>query len=215
MNALIIIFLLSYVLYSINNDIKFLFIYASIVGIYTLLTQKLFYKTPWTKFRNVSTVASWGAPNDPHIYGKIILDITKIESYLADLSKKLNKKLTLTLFSIKLIAIVLQKYPQLNAYIKYGKLNEKPQVDICCLVQVGDGDDLANSVIRNCSHKSLGAIHDELVDNVKQLQTRKNMDHNQKNIFATHVPNFLLACMIQVFSYIGSIGIGLKMFGVS
>jgi len=67
-------------------------------------------------------VASWGPLNDPQIYAKLKLDITKIEPYLAEKSKETGQKITLTVYIIKLLSIVLNKYPQMQGYIKFGKV---------------------------------------------------------------------------------------------
>lgn len=215
MNALIILFIISYLLYSFQCDLKFLFTYVFIVLVYTIITQFILLPTPFNSMRNKTTVASWGAPNDPHIYGKIKLNVTDVEPYLETLSKKLGKKITFTLYSIKLLAIVISKLPEINSFIKYGLINKKVGVDLCCLVAIGDGDDLANAVVRSSDVKSVEKIHDELNDSVKKLRSRKNEEHNKKNNIALAVPNFILACMVQIFSYISSIGLGFKPFGVS
>jgi tryptophanyl-tRNA synthetase len=67
-------------------------------------------------------IASWGSLNDPQIYSSLKLDISKIEPYLAEKSKETGEKITLTIFIIKLLAIVLKKYPALHAYIKFGRV---------------------------------------------------------------------------------------------
>eukprot|EP00340_Litonotus_pictus_P000649 CAMPEP_0170520986 /NCGR_PEP_ID=MMETSP0209-20121228/6316_1 /TAXON_ID=665100 ORGANISM="Litonotus pictus, Strain P1" /NCGR_SAMPLE_ID=MMETSP0209 /ASSEMBLY_ACC=CAM_ASM_000301 /LENGTH=268 /DNA_ID=CAMNT_0010807609 /DNA_START=87 /DNA_END=893 /DNA_ORIENTATION=+ len=165
--------------------------------------------------RHKTTVASWETPNDPHIYGKVKINVTKIDSYLEDLTKKLGKKITYTLYSIKLLALVLGKFPELNSFIKYGLLNAKDSVDVCCLVAIGDGNDLANSVIRGCDRKTIEEIHDELQNSVHKLRTKKDENHNKKNRVAMLLPNFILALIVQITSYIASIGIGFKPFGVT
>lgn len=214
MNALIFIFILSYVLYSINFDLRFFLIFFSLTFIYSII-QRYFLKTPFVGMRDSMLISSWGTPNDPHIYGKVTLDITKIEKYLDQLSNKLGKKITLTLFSIKLLSIVISKFSDINTYIKYGKLNVKKTVDLCCLVAIENGKDLANSVIRDCSSKSIKEISDVLDDEVNKLRNKKMDDHNKKNNVALILPNFILAVMVQATSWISSIGVGFSPFGVN
>ena len=56
----------------------------------------------------------------------------------------------------------------------------KEGVDICCLVQVGDGKELANTTIKNCENKSFVDISRELKENVALLRKRKNKDQVKK-----------------------------------
>jgi len=215
MNALIVIFLLSYLMYTFIHDKNFLILYGVLVFIYTIVTQKLIFPTSFDKMRNKLTIATWGTPNDPQIYGQIELDVTKVEPYLEQLSKKIGKKITFTMYSIKLLSLIINKFPELNSYIKYGLLNAKDGVDLCCLVAIGDGEDLANAVIQNSDKKNISTIINELEDSVKNLREKKNKDHNQKGKIANAVPNFILAILVQLFSYISSIGLGFKPVGVS
>lgn len=214
MNALIILFIFSYALYAFNYSMITLLVFAFLVIVYTVLTQVVFFKTPFTHMRNKVTVASWQSPSDPQIYAKIKLDVTKISEYLEKRSKEEGKKMTLTLFSIKLLSMVIKKVPQLNSYIKYGVMQSKDDVDLCCLVAIGDGADLANAVVKSCNKKSLNSINTELEDNVTQLRQRKNKDHNQKSAISSKVPNFILSLLIQASSYFSSIGVGLKALGM-
>jgi pyruvate/2-oxoglutarate dehydrogenase complex dihydrolipoamide acyltransferase (E2) component len=56
----------------------------------------------------------------------------------------------------------------------------KDNVDICCLVAVGDGNDLANTTIRKAETKDLKQICNELKDAVDKLRARKSVEHNKK-----------------------------------
>jgi hypothetical protein len=122
MNALIYIFLITYGVYALFNSITFWLVYITLMGLYYYITQVKFFKTPYLSTRRKVMVASWGPLNDPQIYAKLKLDITKIEPYLAEKSKETGEKITLTVFIIKLLSIVLNKYPQMQGYIKFGKV---------------------------------------------------------------------------------------------
>lgn len=59
---------------------------------------------------------------------------------------------------------------------------------MCCLVQVGDGHELANTTIKACEKKSFLAIAKELNDNVAVLRQKKNKDQNTKMSVITIFP---------------------------
>lgn len=120
MNALIVIFIISYLLYSFSYDWKFLGIFLSLTAVYHVLTQtNLILKSEFKGFRNKFTVATWYSPDDPHIYGKVKLNIKRMMPYLERKAKESNlEKITITLFTIKLIALLLNKYPSLSSYVR-------------------------------------------------------------------------------------------------
>jgi hypothetical protein len=123
MNALICLFFITYGIYALMNNIRFWIIYLSLLALYYYLTQVKYFKTAISSIRRKIIVALWGPLNDPQLYAKVKLDITKIEPYLAEKSLEIGEKLTLTIFTIKLISLVLKRYPDLYGYIRFGKVN--------------------------------------------------------------------------------------------
>jgi pyruvate/2-oxoglutarate dehydrogenase complex dihydrolipoamide acyltransferase (E2) component len=67
-------------------------------------------------------MGSWDYSYDPQVYAAINLDISKMEKYIEDKSTETGEKITLTIFIIKLMSLVLKKYPQLYGYIKLGRV---------------------------------------------------------------------------------------------
>ena len=122
MNTLLVVFFLSFTLYSVLNKLSFLFMYLLIIAIYYYLTQRLFFKTPYNSIRNKTTIGTWSAQTDPMSYVKIKLDITRMEKFIEKECSQSGEKITLTMFVIKLMSIALKKYPEINGYINFGKV---------------------------------------------------------------------------------------------
>ena len=122
MNALICFFIFTYGLYALFNNFKFWVVYLLLIGVYYYLTQVKYFQSSFSTIRRKIIVAIWGPNNDPQIYAKVKLDITKMVDYLAEKSKETGEKITLTLFAIKLMSIVLKKYPRVYSYINFGKV---------------------------------------------------------------------------------------------
>ncbi len=120
------------------------------------------------------SLSSWSTPYDPQTYTHLKLDITKIIPYLKKKSEEIGEHLTPTIFAIKLMAIILKKYPETYGYIRFGRYEPKQGVDVCCLVQVGGGKELANTTIYECEKKNFKQITEELMQSVKLLRARKN-----------------------------------------
>ena len=124
MNALIIIFFITYGLYCLFYNFKFWVIYLGLLGIYYLLTNVVFFNDRIESIRKKITIATWGTPYDPQTYASATLDISKMEPYLEKKSQEIGEKVTLTIFIIKLMSLVLQKYPELYSKINLGKVND-------------------------------------------------------------------------------------------
>ena len=217
MNAILIIFFLSYGLYSFFNNSKFWFIYILLIIIYYLIAKFKFSSDNKNNISKKINYTSWSNPYDPQTYATLRLDITKIIPYLKEKSEQIKRHITPTIFTVKLMAIVLKKYPEVYGYIKFGVYDTKDGVDICCLVQVGDGKELANTTITNCDKKNFQQITDELVESVKLLRARKNKDQNFKMKIFKFIPTYITGPFTQIVSYLSSIGVkfdalGLKKF---
>ena len=217
MNSLLIIFFLSYGIYAFFYNFKFWLIYIILLILYYIFTQQTFYHSVKCNIGKKICYSAWSNPYDPQIYTTIKLDITKIIPYLEKKSeelKDLNEHYKVTTFTIKLMSLVLKKYPAVYGYIKFGRYEPKEGIDICCLVNVGEGKELANTTIKNCETKTLKEIHMELNTSAKLLKERKNKDQNKKMNLYRLIPTFIMGPMTQIFSYISSIGIKVKSLGL-
>ena len=217
MNSLMIIFFLSYGLYAFFYNFKFWCIYTILVVLYYYFTQQTFYHSSKCNIGKKINYTAWSTPYDPQVFTTLKLDITKILPYLEKKSeelKDLNEHYKVTTFTIKLLSIVFKKYPAVHGYIKFGRYEPKEGVDICCLVNVGEGKELANTTITNCECKTMRDIHIELKESAGLLKKRKNKEQNTKMNLYKLIPTFLLGPLTQVFSWLSSIGIQVKLLGV-
>ena len=188
MNSLLIIFFIAYGLYAFFNSFSFWIIYASLVFAYYYITQVQLASQIKEFIRRKVSIASWSTPLDPQTYTALKLDVTKIDPYIERKSKELNEKITLTTFVIKLMAIILKKHPEVYGFIRFGRYVPKDEVDVCCLVEVGDGHELANTTIKGCEMKDFVQISSELKANVQLLKNRKNKDQRKKMTLMHFLP---------------------------
>ena len=108
------------------------------------------------------------------------------------------------------MAIILKKYPEVYGYIKFGRYDTKEGVDICCLVEVGGGKELANTTLIDCEKKNFQEIQNEFDKSVKSLKSRKNKDQNFKMKIFKFIPTFLTGPFTQIVSYLSSIGLNIS-----
>ena len=184
-----------------------------IIIYYVIITFKL-YTHRQTNISKKINYTSWSNNYDPQTYTTIKLDITKIIPYLKKKSEEIKVHLTPTIFAVKLMAIILKKYPEVYGYIKFGRYDTKEGVDICCLVEVGDGKELANTTITNCEKKNFIQITNELNKSVKLLRERKNKDQNFKMKIFKFIPTFITGPFTHMVSYLSSIGLRIDALGL-
>lgn len=122
MNAILVIFYISFLSYSLCNNLKFIIIYMSLIALYTYITQFQLFKNVVNSTRRKIMIGTWTKTFDPQLYSKVKIDISKVEPYLEQKSKEIGEKLTLTIYAIKLISIMLKRYPELCGFIKHGKV---------------------------------------------------------------------------------------------
>ena len=213
-NAILVIFFLSYGLYAYYYNFKFWIIYIFFISIYYFFTYFKLYTHRQTNVSKKINYTSWSNNYDPQTYTTIKLDITKIIPYLKQKSEEIKVHLTPTIFSIKLMSIILKKYPEVYGFIKFGRYDTKEGVDICCLVEVGDGKELANTTISDCETKNFIQITNELNKSVKLLRERKNKDQNFKMKIFKFIPTFITGPFIQIVSYLSSIGVRIDAVGL-
>jgi len=184
-----------------------------IIIYYIIITYKL-YTHKQTNISKKINYTSWSNNYDPQTYTTIKLDITKIIPYLKKKSEEIKVHLTPTIFAVKLMSIILKKYPEVYGYIKFGRYDTKEGVDICCLVEVGDGKELANTTIANCETKNFVQITNELTQSVKLLRERKNKDQNFKMNVFKFIPTFITGPFTHMVSYLSSIGLRIDALGL-
>jgi len=81
------------------------------------------WKTDYDRGRRKMLVGSWNTPYDPQTFVKLKLDITKTEKFLEEFSNENVEKITLTIFMIRVMAMVLKKFPEIDGYIRFGRVN--------------------------------------------------------------------------------------------
>jgi hypothetical protein len=139
MNPLIVLFFVSLIiddlLFRNGYFVKYYFWSIIAYTIFIFFSPSSELCDPERKF----LIASYSHSYDPSAYVKINPEITKAKEYLDKLSEKIGKKITWTLFVTKVVAMVVNKYPDINHTIKYGKLCDRGTVDFGLLVNIREG----------------------------------------------------------------------------
>ena len=123
MDALKFLFILAIVIYLTIYESAFWYYFFALLVPYFLLTQVLFFHSKFETPKRKSFLSIWTDASDPQIFSVVKVDITKVEEFLKEYSKKVGKEVTYLNFMMKAFAKFMVKYPRINGNINFGKAN--------------------------------------------------------------------------------------------
>ena len=179
MNPLFSLFILALFIEDyIFREGKYWKMYLYAIGLYTLFytfQHRSTFHSPNKKFN----MAGYNQSFDPTIYAKVKFDLTKAREFMAKKEKETGKKISITLFWIKVVAEVFNNLPECNEIIRFGLKAKRTDVDMGILVNVGDGKDLANMTMRNIPNRTFAELSDELYREADVFKKEKNEEYNK------------------------------------
>lgn len=165
--------------------------------------------------RRKLAIATWSAPREGNIYGKITLDATEVLKYMDHLRETTGEKITITHFVGKAVAMALQKEPTLNGYIRFGRYIPHDTVDVTYLVVLEGGKDLAKVKVPQADQKSVSEIAGVLRDHAGKLRKGKDDEFEKSKGPLKMLPTWLIRPMAWFTGWLtASLGIGVKALGL-
>lgn len=163
-----------------------------------------------TKFRRLA-LGSWGAPNDPTIYGILELNVENALRYLEQERKTTDEKLTITHYIGKAIAEVLALHPELNCEIRFGKFYPRQSIDLSFQVAIEDESeiiakkhrhDLSAGIVRRANEKTVIEIAKELNEAARSIRNKNDPSFQGIKRISGIVPGFLLNGAMGILKWI-------------
>ena len=130
--------------------------------------------TPW---RLVST-AIYGPPVDGKIYGTFEVDVTKAVEYIKEQRTKGNKITMTHVISSALARSLAEDAPEINCYVKRGRLIPRETVDVAVPVNIRGGSEMSIAIIKSADKKTLSEISEEI--RLKAADSRQG--HEEKSM---------------------------------
>jgi pyruvate dehydrogenase E2 component (dihydrolipoamide acetyltransferase) len=107
----------------------------------------------------------------PHYYLRISVNMDEILQARKALNARLTNKVSMNAFLIKFVAEAIKKYPFINATWNGDTITKHGSIDIGLAVAQPDG--LITPVVKNCGHKGILAIDDELKVLIQKAQNNR------------------------------------------
>ena len=116
------------------------------------------YNTPW----RLLATSIYSAPSDSKTYGTLDVDVAEAERYIRE-QREAGVRLTIThLVTAALARALAYDAPEVNCFIRRGKVVPRDRVDVMVAVSIKEGQEMASVKIRDAHLKPVSAIGEEL-----------------------------------------------------
>jgi pyruvate dehydrogenase E2 component (dihydrolipoamide acetyltransferase) len=129
-------------------------------------------------FRKIAK-AFWSPPSEGLIYGHLVMDVTRLRRFQADVEEKFEIRPSVGHILGKAIAHALTVVPQANAKIIWGRAYIKDTVDVYFQVDVQDGKDLSGVVVPDTGKKTVVEVAQILRENAERLRKGKDEQYEK------------------------------------
>lgn len=136
--------------------------------------------TDWRKV--ASTI--YRKPTDSKVFGSVELDVTDLEHFVS-LKRKQGLKITLTHFMVLTVARALKKeVPELNTYIRRGKIVQRKSIDAMVSVLMADGQ-MGSVKVTDAETLTLNTLSERMSGEIKKSrQGNENKTMQRKDILS-------------------------------
>lgn len=165
--------------------------------------------------RRKIAIATWDAPREGNIYGKLTLDVRPALQYIQKLREERGVHITITHLVTRAIALTLQKSSGLNGYISFGHFIEHKTVDLSILVALDGGKNLSMVKLQEVDKQSITQIAKKLNQRTAEIRSGKDLSIKQNMQTAKLIPWFLLKPLLKLIGWLStSIGCSIPAFGI-
>ncbi|MBW3621562.1 MAG: 2-oxo acid dehydrogenase subunit E2 [Actinobacteria bacterium] len=165
--------------------------------------------------RRKLAIASWSAPREGNIYGKVTVDAGAALAYLAHVQETTGEKVTITHLVGKAVGQALAAEPSLNGYLRLGRYVPHDEVAVAFLVSMPDGSDLAKAKVRRIDGKSVAEIARDLRERADRLRAGEDDDWERSKGVIRLLPTQLLRPVLWLVGLLSSsFGLEARSIGV-
>ncbi len=121
-------------------------------------------------------MGSWKTAKDPSVYAFAEIDMQKTLDLLPDYCEKHQVKITPSHLIGRALTYAMQRRPEINGMIRFGRIYLRPSVDLFFQVNIPGGEDkikganLAGTVVKNTQNLTLAEISRNLTEQAKKMK---------------------------------------------
>ena len=167
------------------------------------------------KLRRKIAIATWDAPREGNIYGKLVVDARPALAYIQKLRAEHDVHVTLTHIVTRALALTLNSSTGLNGYISLGRFVEHPSVDLSVIVALDGGENLSMVKLSGVDQLSITQIATLLNRRVAEIRSGQDQSVKQNMSTAKWVPWYLLKPLLKLIGWVStSLGWSIPAFGI-
>jgi pyruvate/2-oxoglutarate dehydrogenase complex dihydrolipoamide acyltransferase (E2) component len=165
--------------------------------------------------RRKLAIATWRAPHEPNIYGKLTVDAGPAIAYVRRLGQETGEKVSITHLVARAVAVALARTPTLNGRLLLGRYRPHQTVDISFLVALDEGTDLGNAKIVRADEKSVVDLARELRTRAERLRHGQDSDFEKSKEMLRLLPTWLLRPLVSAMGWLtGAAGLSFRPLGL-
>lgn len=163
--------------------------------------------------RRKLAIATWSAPSEGNIYGKLTVDVTRTVERLEAERLATGNKLTLTHVVGWAVGQALAQAPGLNGFLRFGSFIQHESVDLSFLVAADDGKDLAKVKVERADTLTVTALAERLAAGASRVRTGKDENFEKNKSLIRMLPTWLIRPLLRVTGWLTA-SLGLDMPGL-
>lgn len=147
-------------------------------------------------------IGTWRTAGDPSVYSTLEIDARAVLTYLDQIKIKTGQKVTMTHFVGKAIAKTLEKHPDINCILRFGKLYPRKNIDVFFQVanDIG-GKDLSGTTVREANRKSVLEIAEEMQTKVHSIREKGDPGFKKMKNTMKMVPGLFIQHILSVVGF--------------
>lgn len=166
-----------------------------------------------TGWRRVAS-ALWRGPSDPQIFGMVEVDASAVQALLAR-AQAAGAHLTLSALVGRAVAYGLHCVPELNVRLRWGRVVQRPSVDVFFITAVGGGRDLSGVKVEGADRKSAWDISRELQARGERLRGGHDARFSRSKRLMERLPFAFLRPLLRLLAWLtGDLALPLRPLGV-
>jgi len=148
-------------------------------------------------------LGTWQVMGDPSVYGTIELDATHAVAYMNKIHQESGQRITLSHFVGKAIATTLERHPEINCIIRFGRFYPRKTIDLFFQVaNDSSGKDLSGLVIRDANKKSMVDISKEMDGHIHTIRKKGDPDFKKMKSTMGLIPGFIVGKIMNLVSFV-------------
>ena len=152
-------------------------------------------------FRKLAA-AAWRAPNDPHIFGSVDVDMTAAEAFLRSYNARNGCKATVTHLVTRAVAMTLARHPEYNAKVGWWRIRIRSRVDIFCQVATEGGRDLSGFKIDAADTRSVAEIAAALGGAAQRIRNGRDPAFDRSRRLFRALPLWAIRMLVGFLSFL-------------